>query len=204
MALRKALDALGRQAHRGSFFRNIDERFRDAPLATFRSFLYGGRYNRGAKYERKAFGALYLTDTPANGLLEVGAMVNGVPARLAPRLLLSVDADLQAVIDLRPPQAHAALGVTIGDLTACGWQRAQKRARTVTQEIGAAAFDLGLEALLVPSARAAGHYNLVVIEPCLLIGSSLQVYVGDDQGSQRNARYGLVGSAQQRTAATDS
>lgn len=191
LALRGNLAKLGSAQLKGaSFWRYVDERYAYASLGTFASHIFGNRYNRGQKYEQPSFGALYLADTPANALEEIKAMVNGVPKKQSPRRLLCVDVALSIVVDIRSVEARTALSVTIDNLKAT-WELKQVDERTMTQEIGAAAYDLGVEALLVPSAITDGAYNIVVIDDNLLKTSILSVFIEDKKA--RVARDQLVG-----------
>ncbi len=192
---RTVLQSLG-QSLQGSFFRNIDAAYRWAPLSAFMSHLNGNRYNRGLKYETNAFAALYLAESPAHALEEVKALVNGVPQRFSPRTDLTVDVVLQRVADVTDPGIQKQLQVHPNALVS-PWQVRQITERTTTQQLGAAAFEVGLEALLVPSARVTGAKNLVVLIDKLAEESSLQVFVGD--GKLRLGRDGLFGRPRQST-----
>lgn len=190
LALRNDLTALGTKPLQGSFYRIIDEWYRYAPLSIFASHVWGTRYNRAALYEQPSFGALYLANSPAHALVEINAIDNGAPQELGPRTLLTISVTLQRVADLRDSSAHTALGVTFANLTGT-WRRAQRHGRTITQEIGAAALDIGLEGLLVPSACVPDAFNLVVIEDNMLTTSLLQVYY--ELGRTRFAWDSLIG-----------
>jgi RES domain-containing protein len=164
-----------------------------APLSALGSVIGGGRYNRSAKYDlSNAFEALYLADTHTSALEEVEAMVGGIPHRMAPRLMLSIDVDLTRIVDLRSTIAHHSLGARIVALTA-PWRRAQVTTRTITQEIGLAAHTLGLEGLLVPSAKNHAHFNLVVFPANLLRSSLIEVYTGPPGAVPRIAADRLTG-----------
>ncbi len=181
LALQAQLTALGTKPLRGSFFRFVDEAFRYAPISSFSSQIWGNRYNRALLFERPSFGALYLANTQANALLEIEAISNGAPKATSPRSMLTIDVDLLHVVDIRDAAAYTTLNaganaVTFADLIAT-WRLKQRADRTVTQEIGAAAYNLGLEGLLVPSARVPEAFNLVVIDENMLTRSSLQVYI---------------------------
>ena len=182
-------ESLG-QPLQGSFFRNIDAMYRWAPLSAYISHLNGNRYNRGLKYETSAFAALYLSDSPVHAMEEVKALVNGVAQKFSPRTDLTVDVVLARVADLTDPSTQKQLEVHPNALVS-PWQIRQITERTTTQELGAAAFDVGIEALLVPSARVKGAKNLVVLIDQLAEGSSLQVFVGE--GKLRLGRDTVIG-----------
>ncbi len=109
--------------------------------------------------------------------------------------MLSIDFDLQCVLDLREPSVLEHLGLKIGQLIE-PWKLAQAEARPVlTQRIGSAARAVELEALLVPSARIETGCTLVVFPDRLRIGSTIDLYVGDEPTVPR---YGLQGRFEPR------
>jgi RES domain-containing protein len=191
LALRAALTALGSNPLRTLFFRNVGEAFRHASLSGFGSFLSGGRYNRGAKYNDEPFDTLYLADSHPTGLAEVGAIVAGVSQPLAPRVLLSVEVILSRVIDITRPAAQALIGVSPTELCR-DWRIPQIAGRTTTQEIGNAALHLGLEGILVPSSKSNGNANLVVLTDNMQTTSRLSVF-GSGAGGKVYARDVLMG-----------
>lgn len=167
---------------RGTFFRSIDARYLLAsPLSALGSLLFGGRYNHVGWFE-----ALYLADTPHTALFEVEHIYkdsDGKVAgrRMAPRALLSIDADLQHVIDLRQPEVQAALEIAESDLLA-PWKLAQARGEyPLTHLLGAAARAAGIEGIIAPSARSSEGFALVVFPDRLRSGSVVTLYNGDDR-----------------------
>lgn len=94
--------------------------------------------------------------------------------------MLSLDYDLQHVIDLRIPHTLEKLNLTIDELKQ-PWKIAQAENRPfLTQRIGAAARAVNVEALLVPSARVDGGTNLAIFTDRLRKGSRVILYVGED------------------------
>jgi RES domain-containing protein len=159
------------------------------PLSAVGSQIHGGRYNR-----KNTFEAFHISDTQQTALYETEAVFNFagviVGLRQPPRVILSLDYDLQYVLDLRAPTLLERLDVTIDDLKR-PWKVAQADGRPVlTQRIGAAARAVNIEALLVPSARVDAGANLVVFPDRLRVGSSIELYVG---GTPTVPRYGLEG-----------
>jgi RES domain-containing protein len=179
--LERILASLAGSAQRGTFFRSIDFRWllQGTPLSAVGSRLHGGRYNANGTFE-----AFYLADSQASALYEteaifnVGGVVVGV--RQPPRVMLSLDYDLQCLVDLRERAVLDSLGVTVGDLQQ-PWKMAQAESRPVlTQRIGAAARAADIEGLLVPSARVRAAANLVVFPDRLRAGSRIELYVGGE------------------------
>ena len=179
--LEHVLKSLADVAQRGTFFRSIDLQWllKETPLSAIGSRKRGGRYNRKGDFE-----ALYLADTQLTALYETEAIYESagivVGARQPPRVMLSLDYDLQRVIDLRAEDTLASLKITADDLKQ-PWKIAQAEKRPVlTQRIGAAARAADIEALLVPSARVEDGTNLVVFTDRLRTGSRVILYVGED------------------------
>ncbi len=98
-----------------------------------------------------------------------------------PRILLSVDYALVAVVDLTDPAVLAALGTNVEELCT-PWRPHNAVGRpSLTQELGAAVHATGrIEALRAPSARDRAAHNLVAFPDRLQAGSAIRVY--DDSG----------------------
>lgn len=172
---RAKLQSLATAPKRGTFFRSIDLQYMTSPLSAVGSILEGGRYNHLGDFE-----VLYLADTQQTTLFETKAVYNHsgkvVGRRQPPRAMLSVDLELQVVLDLTSPDLQKALGVTLADLRA-PWQLAQEEGRPIiTQDIGAAARAANIEALLYPSAVIDDAVNIAIIVDRLRVGSHVTLY----------------------------
>jgi len=179
--LERLLSSLAGSAQRGTFFRSIDLHWllQGTPLSAIGSRIRGGRYNR-----KGAFEAFYIANTQETALYETEAIFKFagvvVGVRQPPRVMLSLEYNLHDIVDLREPTALATLGITIDDLKQ-PWKLAQAEDRPVlTQQIGAAARAMDIEALLVPSARLGAGTNLVVFPDRLRKTSSVDLFVGDE------------------------
>ena len=149
-------------------------------LSSIGSLRTGGRYNVRGRFE-----ALYLASSPVTALREVEVLVETADGlrgvKGPPRILLSVEYRLQAVLDLTDASAREALGTTLDELCA-PWRPLDAAGQVApTQLLGEVIRDDGsIEALRVPSARDRSTDNLVVLPDCLRDGSSLRVF--DDSG----------------------
>lgn len=193
--LERILSSLAGSAQRGTFFRSIDLQWlrEGTPLSSIGSRIFGGRYNRKGDFE-----AFYIADTQETALFETEAIfkIAGVVVgvRQPPRVMLSLDYDLHRVVDLREPSTLKSLDVTIDDLKR-PWKLAQAERRPVlTQQIGAAARAVDIEALLVPSARVDAGTNLVIFPDRLRKGSKVELYVGNQPTIPRYKLEGQYGA----------
>ncbi len=177
--LLETLRGLELVATTGTAYRLTSVKYMTSPLSSAGAIKTGGRYNKKGK-----FAALYLADTPATALAEV-QMLRLTDHRLVgvkgpPKVLISVDYALQAVLNLSHHEVQSALGTGLEELQA-EWVLKQQQGQPIpTQNLGEAAHELeSIEAMWVPSARLAGSLNLVVFPDRLKTGSSLTLYDPD-------------------------
>lgn len=171
----QVLTTLG-DKHRGSFLRYVPLRYGATPIDAIGSVLNGGRYNPINDFE-----VLYLAKTPDTAAREVGLVVldpvtgKEIVVAKEPQILLTIGATLQFVVDLRDTKVRTALGVTKRALL-CNWEDEVHHGRVPpTHELGRAARDAGVEALISPSAKHAG-WNLNVIYENLIVGSNVEIH----------------------------
>lgn len=123
---------------------------------------------------------LYLADTQHTALFETSAVYSHSGTisgrKQPPRVMLSVDVNLQHVVDLTSLDVQNAPGVSAGELCA-PWRLAQEEGRAIlTHDVGAGARNAGCEALLFPSAALPGAVNLGIIVDRLRVGSNVTLY----------------------------
>lgn len=164
----------------GVTYRLIHARYAETALSSIGSLQTGGRYN-----PRGGFEVLYLADSPVTALQEVEALVktrSGLfPIKGPPRILISVEVTLHAVLDLTSAEVQEALGTSLQELTGAWIALDDREAKAATQRLGEACFELGtVEALKFPSARDPRAFNLAVFPDRLRTGSLLQVF--DESG----------------------
>ena len=135
---------------------------------------HGGRWNPAG-----GFAAVYASLSPETAIAEALAHFRyyGIPeADAMPRVLVAVEASLAALADLTEGRARRTLRVSRRRMRGDGWRRSAEQGReSLTQAIGRAAYESGLEALLVPSAADRRGTNLVVFPARLRPGSRLAV-----------------------------
>jgi RES domain-containing protein len=179
-ALKQALSEVTLTPWTGVAYRLIPAQFAGTALSSIGSYRRGGRYN-----PKEGFEALYLADTPLTALQEINLMriTDGaiLSAKSAPRLLLSVEVVLSAVLDVTTGENQDVLGTNVQELTG-NWLVLNATGQTApTQDLGSAAYSLAtIEALRVASAQDPRASNLVVLPDRLAQRSSVRVY--DDSG----------------------
>jgi RES domain-containing protein len=167
--------ALATTAQRGTYYRAVRADRVGSVISTLWSQHSGGRYN-----QKHAFEALYLADTPETALFEVEAMMRDDDGkihgtRFQPRTIVSVDVSVSRSVSLTGNDAWTALGVSEDDLY-LPWRVDQLAGPTLTQQLGAAARTVGIEAVIVPSEKARGAANIVVFVDRLRVGSEVRIF----------------------------
>jgi RES domain-containing protein len=168
---RKTLETA--QPFQATTYRAVQDKYRQTPLSAVGSIRVGGRYNPKGVFE-----ALYLAESPEVALGEVGFSRSSggkfETQPLAPYLLLSVQVQLQQVIRLEDWLAD--LEINLENLLA-PWRHLQNEGKLpLTQAIGTAALNVGLEGLIVPSRLRGDAHNLVVFPSNLQTDSSIEVF----------------------------
>jgi RES domain-containing protein len=165
----------------GTVFRFIHLKYQNTPLSAIGSFQRGGRYNIP-----KDFSVLYTSDTPITALREVRILTETATGLIAhkaePQIMLSIEYNLKAIVDLKNPNNQNLLGTNIQELTGVWLPMNLQGQIAPTQELGTAIrASQQIEALKVPSAHQADAYNLAIFPDRLAPGSLLQVY--DESGT---------------------
>jgi RES domain-containing protein len=170
---------------RGVAYRAVAPRYADSGdlLSGRGSRLYGGRWNAPS-----TFPAIYGSLTPETAMAEVLSSFRAfnIPThRALPRTFLALDVQLQRVLDLTKGFVRRHLRVSRRRMVAEEWRRIQNRGQeALTQAIGRAAHDAGLEALRVPCAAVADGSNLVIFPTNLAAKSKLALF-GEDGAGER-------------------
>ena len=84
-------------------------------------------------------------------------------SKAMPRVIVALEAKLERVLDLRDGDVRRVLVVSEKRMLSEPWREEQRKGReALTQALGRLAFDLDIQALLVPSAARKGGSNLIV------------------------------------------
>lgn len=134
----------------------------------------GGRWNPPGQFDC-VYGSLEPGTATAESLGMSSAF--GIPpAKMRPRMFVAIDLQLQVALDVRDKQVSAFLSVSDRDLVGADWIALQDAGQeALSQAIGRIAWELKIEALLVPSARVAGGANLVLFPGRRQKGSSWKI-----------------------------
>jgi RES domain-containing protein len=150
--LASRIDALGAGELQGVFYRHVAVR-RD-PRSGLGARINGGRWN-----PPESFSTLYLADsveTVAREFLRIARRQGVRPEDFLPRDLYTFEVQLEAVVDLRTPEARRRVGLSDAEL-----RSDDPRA---CRAIGEAAHDLDFEGVTAPSATGSGEVLAVFLE----------------------------------------
>lgn len=138
-----------------------------------------GSRQHGGRWNPPGVAAIYSSLTPETAMAEALAHARyyGFPIQsVMPRTFIALHLQLQRVLDLSKAKVRKKLGISKPRLVKTDWRAEMDLHQVpVTQAIGQAAFEAGIEALIVPSAADPAERNLVVFPDCLLKGSSMTV-----------------------------
>jgi RES domain-containing protein len=175
---RSVFETLGQPA-RGSFVRAVPLKYQDFPLSGVGSIITGGRYNA-----KGAFEILYFANDGDTMLREVRIVQydtdgTAITVLTAPYILLSLTYSVSHAVDLTDRTIQERLKITDADLD-CAWELAVLNGQApITQDLGYAAREAGIEAIVVPSSRHPGHSNICVISDQLLETSFVRIHNAD-------------------------
>jgi RES domain-containing protein len=111
---------------------------------------HGGRWNPPS-----SFATVYAAFSDSTALAEAKAhfVYYGLdPANALPRTIVAIDAKLVKVLDLTDGTVRKTLGVSATRMRGDDWRKLNRRgAESLTQAIGRAGYESGLEGLIVPA-----------------------------------------------------
>jgi RES domain-containing protein len=137
------------------------------------SKMHGGRWNP------VGIAVVYNSLTPETAMAETLAQSRyfGIPIEESmPRVFVATVVNLHSVLDLRQGLVRQRLQVSQDRILAVDWRKEVHAGRVpITQLIGQAAAEIGLEGLIVPSAADHKGHNLLVFPENLATSSSATV-----------------------------
>ena len=171
------------QSFSGTTYRSCTPRY-----ATETDLLTGeGSKLHGARWNPKGIAVVYAADSPETAMAESLAHYRyfGIPVQSAmPRTVVAIELKLKCVVDLRESSVRQRLHVSKESMVTVDWRKEVKAGLlAITQAIGQASFDAGVEALIVPSAAQSDGFNLLVFPANLKKGSKIQILNVDSLSS---------------------
>ncbi|KOR38350.1 hypothetical protein AM228_01945 [Planktothricoides sp. SR001] len=171
-----AIAGLPTQSAQGVVFRLVHIKYQNSALSAIGSLKVGGRYNIAG-----SFSALYTADTPITALRELRVLVETatglIGIKAPPYLLLSLEYNLETVIDLTKSDHQNLLQTNMQELTGVWLPSVFQGQTPPTQTLGEAVYKSpNIEALKVPSAHDPNAYNLVIFPDKLSAKSVVKVY----------------------------
>jgi RES domain-containing protein len=148
-------------AFRGTLYRACDPTYANTRdlLTGHGSRAVGGRWNAPG-----GFAMVYLARTIEGSIAEALGLpgVFGFdPDSRLPITLVAVEAQLDFVLDLTHVRVRRALAVTLKSMNECNWRSDNAAGKeSLTQALGRAAFELGAQGIIVPSATKQTFRNL--------------------------------------------
>ena len=148
----------------GDFFRCVSEKYAHDFISGEGARLHGGRWNG-----KGLFRAVYLSDSPETALGEFLARARRMNVSMAgemPMVMAAVRMKMQRVLDVN----EAAVSAILQPLLASErdhWRRAQQTHETVSQAVGRAGQELGLQGLRANSESVPGGRNLIIFPDAL-------------------------------------
>ena len=121
----------------------------------------GGRWNPPGSFHT-VYASLEVETAVAEALQHF--RYYGLPvSRAMPRVMVSLEAKLNRVLDLRDGDTRRLLAVSERRMLAAPWREEQKKGReAITQALGRLAFEADIQGLLVSSAAHKGGSNLIL------------------------------------------
>jgi RES domain-containing protein len=149
-------------AFAGTIFRSSTPKY-----ANERDLLTGeGSKNNGGRWNPAGIATVYASLTPETAMAEALAhhRYYGIPAEDAmPRTFVALAVKLQVVLDFRQGFVRHRIRVSLDRILTVDWRRAVRAGREpITQAIGQAAWEVGLEGIIVPSAADPQGHNVVM------------------------------------------
>jgi RES domain-containing protein len=163
--LRRALEkCLPRAiAWRGEVFRSAAPRYanKDDIITGAGSKAAGARWNPPGGFHT-VYASLDVETAIAEALQHF--RYYGLPVSKAmPRVIVALEAEIERVLNLRDGDVRRVLVVSMKRMLSEPWREEQQKGREpLTQAIGRLAYDLDVQAILVPSAARRGGTNLIV------------------------------------------
>jgi RES domain-containing protein len=143
-----------------------------------------GASQNGGRWNSKGIKAVYSSLAPDTGMAEVLKTANYsgfAPSEFMPRLFVGIRVSLTKVLDLTGGQIRQMLRMSLQRLRGEDWIRVQLAGgEALTQQVGRAAMESGLEGIIAASAADIKGRNLVWFPDNLMASSTVVICNADD------------------------
>jgi RES domain-containing protein len=155
------------------YYRVMGIRYLRNPLSALGSKIAGGRYNYIGEFE-----VLYVAPDARTAVQEILKNIN---FRFSPKSIITIDVEVQKVVDLEDNKVIDALGIEVDKLF-LPWRKIQDidQEKAYTQILGELIYNSKqFEGIRYPSVKVEGKYNLAIFPDRLKRGSNMKVYDPD-------------------------
>jgi RES domain-containing protein len=139
----------------------------------------GGSKRNGGRWNPIGISVVYASLTPETAMAETLAhnRYYGIAVEDAmPRTFVAIKAKLIAIVDFRLGSVRQRIQVSQDRTLSVDWRKeVAARREPITQLIGRAASEVGLEGIIVPSAADPSGHNLLIFPGNLQTGSEIRV-----------------------------
>ena len=150
-------------------------------------FTGEGSKLHGARWNPKGIAVVYAADSPETAMAESLAQYRyySIPIFDAmPRTFVAVALKLKCVVDLRDNNIRKRMHVSMDRMVNVDWRKEVKAGLLlITQAIGQAAFQAGIEGMIVPSAAKSDGFNVLVFTANLKKGCKIEILNAGSLGS---------------------
>ena len=150
----------------------------------------GSRQN-GGRWNPKGIAAIYASLTPETAMAETLAHYRyyAMPIEDAMhRTFVAIETHLNEVIDRRQGIVRQRIGISLNRILTVDWRKEVSAGNEpVTQRLGRAAYEINVEALIVPSAADPDGYNVLIFPDNLKSNSTIRL-LHDDQLTKQTAQ----------------
>ncbi len=168
--IKNTLKSLKGIAIQESFYRFVGIEYINDLLSSVGSWDRGGRYNL-----KKAFEVLYIAPDPQTAIEE---SIKPSNFKLPPKIIVTIDVNVQEIIDLEEEQIIEALGIDTNQLFSA-WRIPMDK-ESYTQTLGCLIYESKkFEGIRYPSATIKDKYNLALFPDKLKKGTKIEIYDPD-------------------------
>lgn len=138
-----------------------------------------GSKRNGGRWNPIGISAVYASLSPETAMAESLAHFRyyGIPAFEAmPRIFVAITIKIRCLVDFRDKATGQLFGLSVKGMMKADWRKVLNIGRIpMSQSLGRAAFEVGLEGMILPSAADPAGHNLVLFPANFKTGSQVSV-----------------------------